>query len=135
MPVSCVYANFLLFFAVHQAPVTVGVDRVSTATTLLAKKKGGRGGGNSDAAQPRERKEKDDVIEVNIIYLHQPLYQTATIPALLFVPMQSVMFPIVFRGRLGCVLEFASTRSHYCDVSCTTDGTSSITHSGIQWLK
>lgn len=45
------------------ARTNVAVGRVSTTTTLFAKKKG-RGGSNSDGAQPRERKEKDDVIEV-----------------------------------------------------------------------
>lgn len=42
----------------------VSVARVATSTALLAKKKRGRGGGNNEGAQPRERKEKDDVIEV-----------------------------------------------------------------------
>ncbi|CAM9112081.1 unnamed protein product [Hapterophycus canaliculatus] len=41
----------------------VNVLRVAASTALLAKKKG-RGGGNNEGAQPRERKEKDDVIEV-----------------------------------------------------------------------
>ena len=41
-----------------------GVPRVAASTALLAKKKG-RGGGNNEGAQPRERKEKDDVIEVS----------------------------------------------------------------------
>ncbi|CAM9508879.1 unnamed protein product [Pylaiella littoralis] len=41
----------------------VGAARVAASTVLLAKKKG-RGGGNNEGAQPRERKEKDDVIEV-----------------------------------------------------------------------
>lgn len=34
------------------------------ATTALEAKKKGKGGGNNEGAQPRERKEKDDVIEV-----------------------------------------------------------------------
>lgn len=42
----------------------VSVARVAASTALLAKKKKGRGGGNNEGAQPRERKEKDDVIEV-----------------------------------------------------------------------
>lgn len=42
----------------------VSVARVAASTVLLAKKKKGRGGGNNEGAQPRERKEKDDVIEV-----------------------------------------------------------------------
>ncbi|CAM9330345.1 unnamed protein product [Ectocarpus sp. 6 AP-2014] len=37
--------------------------RVTATSALLAKKKG-RGGGNNEGAKPRERKEKDDVIEV-----------------------------------------------------------------------
>ncbi|CAM9885932.1 unnamed protein product [Scytosiphon promiscuus] len=41
----------------------VNVARFGVSTALLAKKKG-RGGGNNEGAQPRERKEKDDVIEV-----------------------------------------------------------------------
>lgn len=41
----------------------MNVARVAASTALLAKKKG-RGGGNNEGAQPRERKEKDDVIEV-----------------------------------------------------------------------
>lgn len=44
--------------------LSVGVPRVASTTALLAKKKG-RGGGNNEGAQPRERKEKDDVIEVS----------------------------------------------------------------------
>eukprot|EP00752_Nemacystus_decipiens_P005934 g5359.t1 len=42
----------------------VSVARIAASTALLAKKKRGRGGGNNEGAQPRERKEKDDVIEV-----------------------------------------------------------------------
>lgn len=43
---------------------SASVPRVASTTALLAKKKG-RGGGNNEGAQPRERKEKDDVIEVS----------------------------------------------------------------------
>lgn len=39
------------------------IERVAIMTELSAKKKG-KGGGNNEGAQPRERKEKDDVIEV-----------------------------------------------------------------------
>lgn len=39
------------------------IARVAATGALLAKKKG-RGGGNNEGAKPRERKEKDDVIEV-----------------------------------------------------------------------
>lgn len=50
----------------HNQPLRrpVSVARVAASTALLAKKKKGRGGGNNEGAQPRERKEKDDVIEV-----------------------------------------------------------------------
>ena len=50
-----------------QRPVAIArvaaTTRVAAFTALEAKKKG-KGGGNNDGAQPRERKEKDDVIEV-----------------------------------------------------------------------
>lgn len=46
---------------VAQRPV--GIARVAATTALEAKKKG-KGGGNNEGAQPRERKEKDDVIEI-----------------------------------------------------------------------
>ncbi|CBJ28177.1 conserved unknown protein [Ectocarpus siliculosus] len=41
--------------------------RVAATSALLAKKKG-RGGGNNEGAKPRERKEKDDVIEPDSIF-------------------------------------------------------------------
>eukprot|EP00904_Undaria_pinnatifida_P008723 jgi/Undpi1/4981/HiC_scaffold_19.g08333.m1 len=51
---------------VAQRPVAIArvaaTTRVAAFTALEAKKKG-KGGGNNDGAQPRERKEKDDVIE------------------------------------------------------------------------
>lgn len=46
-----------------QALRPVGIARVAATTALEAKKKG-KGGGNNEGAQPREPKEKDDVIEV-----------------------------------------------------------------------
>lgn len=49
--------------SVIQAQRPVGIARVAATTALEAKKKG-KGGGNNEGAQPRERKEKDDVIEV-----------------------------------------------------------------------
>ena len=51
--------------SVIQAQRPVGIARVATTTALEAKKKG-KGGGNNEGAQPRERKEKDDVIEVGL---------------------------------------------------------------------
>ena len=46
-------------------------SRQSLSRISLSAKKKGKGGGNNEGAQPRERKEKDDVIEVRSVHWKQ----------------------------------------------------------------
>lgn len=66
LDVSTIWSDFdtrKLSVVCDQARHPTSSSRLTINTPPSAKKKG-KGGGNSEGAQPRERKEKDDVIEV-----------------------------------------------------------------------